>query len=44
MGGDDFGEFFDSKDRVFTRTLQSSDDLKLSATSTYLSLAAAESA
>lgn len=44
LGGDDFGEFFDPKDRVFTRILQSSDDLELSATSTYLSLAAVESA
>ncbi|HBO5058414.1 TPA: DUF3085 domain-containing protein [Pseudomonas aeruginosa] len=44
LGGDDFGEFFDPKDRVLTRILQSSDDLELSATSTYLSLAAVESA
>ncbi len=44
LGGDDFGEFFDTKDRVFARILQSSDDLELSATSTYLSLAAVESA
>lgn len=44
LGGDDFGEFFDPKDRVFTRILQCSDDLELSATSTYLSLAAVESA
>lgn len=44
LGGDDFGEFFDPKDSVFTRILQSSDDLELSATATYLSLAAVESA
>ncbi|NPX93950.1 DUF3085 domain-containing protein [Pseudomonas aeruginosa] len=44
LGGDDFGEFFDPKEGVFSRILQSSDDLELSATSTYLSLAAVESA
>ncbi|OFU89176.1 MULTISPECIES: DUF3085 domain-containing protein [Stenotrophomonas] len=44
LGGDDFGEFFDPNDRVFTRILQSSDDLELSATSTHLSLTAVESA
>lgn len=44
LGGDDFGEFFDPKDRVFTRILQRSDDLELSATSTHLSLTAVESA
>ena len=44
LGGDDFGEFFDPKDSVFTRILQSSDDLELSATATYLSLAAVASA
>ncbi|MGP3790503.1 DUF3085 domain-containing protein [Pseudomonas sp. B392_1p] len=37
LGGDDFGEFFDPNERVFTRILNSEDDLELSATATHLS-------
>ena len=38
LGGDDFGEYFDPKDGVFTRILHTEDDLMLSATATHLSL------
>ncbi len=38
LGGDDFGEHFDPKSKVFTRILNSEDDLQLSATSTHLTL------
>ena len=38
LGGDDFAEYFDSKDGVFTRILHTADDLMLSATATHLSL------
>ena len=38
LGGDDFGEFFDPKEGVFTRILDSKDDLMLSATTEHLSL------
>lgn len=38
LGGDDFGEHFDPKAKVFTRILNSEDDLQLSATSTHLTL------
>ncbi|URW83073.1 DUF3085 domain-containing protein [Alcaligenes sp. DN25] len=38
LGGDDFAEYFDPKDRVFTRILHTADDLMLSATATHLSL------
>lgn len=44
LGGDDFGEFFDPKDGVFTRLLHSTDDLMLSATATHLSLKVVPSA
>lgn len=44
LGGDDFGEFFDPKDGVFTRILNSTDDLLLSATATQLTLEAVPSA
>ncbi|MBV6791567.1 DUF3085 domain-containing protein [Xanthomonas euvesicatoria] len=40
LGGDDFAEFFDSKEGVFARILDSEDDLELSATETHLSLRA----
>lgn len=40
VGGDDFGEFFDSKDGVFAHILHSEDDLELSATETQLFLQA----
>ena len=40
LGGDDFGEFFDSKEGVFARILHSTDDLMLSATTTHLSMEA----
>ena len=40
LGGDDFGEFFDAKDGVFARILNSEDDLELSATETQLFLQA----
>lgn len=40
LGGDDFGEFFDSQEPVFTHILNSEDDLQLSATPTHLSLEA----
>lgn len=40
LGGDDFGEFFDPKEGVFARILNSEDDLELSATTTHLSLQA----
>ncbi len=38
LGGDDFAEYFDPKDGVFTHLLHSEDDLMLSATTTHLSL------
>lgn len=38
LGGDDFGEFFDPTDSIFTHILKSTDDLMLSATTTHLSL------
>ncbi|WP_073664039.1 DUF3085 domain-containing protein [Pseudomonas aeruginosa] len=38
LGGDDFAEYFDLKDGVFTRILHTADDLMLSATATHLSL------
>ncbi|MCC8445513.1 DUF3085 domain-containing protein [Xanthomonas translucens] len=38
LGGDDFAEYFDPKDDVFTRMLHSAADLVLSATATHLSL------
>ncbi|USR37580.1 DUF3085 domain-containing protein [Ectopseudomonas hydrolytica] len=38
LGGDDFGEDFDPKDKVFGHILNSEDDLELSATATHLSL------
>ena len=38
LGGDDFGEHFDPKAKVFTHILNSEDDLELSATATHLSL------
>lgn len=40
LGGDDFGEYFDPNEGVFTRILHSEDDLELSATPTHLSLQA----
>ena len=40
LGGDDFGEFFDPKEGVFLRILESDDDLELSASPTQLSLLA----
>ncbi|SUD31415.1 Protein of uncharacterised function (DUF3085) [Pseudomonas fluorescens] len=40
LGGDDFGEFFDPQDGVFTRILNSEDDLELSASPTHVSLQA----
>jgi hypothetical protein len=40
LGGDDFGEFFEPKEPVFARILDSEDDLTLSATDTHLSLRA----
>lgn len=40
FGGDDFAEYFDPQDRVFTRILHSEDDLDVSATETHLSLQA----
>ncbi|WP_028622302.1 DUF3085 domain-containing protein [Pseudomonas sp. Ant30-3] len=43
LGGDDFGEFLDPHDAVFTRILNSEDDLELSATPTQLSLQAVAS-
>lgn len=43
LGGDDFGEFFDSKSTVFARILHSDDDLELSATDTHLSVQAVAS-
>ena len=43
LGGDDFGEFLDPHDTVFTRILNSEDDLELSATPTQLSLQAVAS-
>ena len=39
LGGDDFAEYFDPKDGLFTRLQHSADDLVLSATATHLSLA-----
>ena len=44
LGGDDFGEFFDSKEGVFAGILHSTDDLMLSASTTHLSLKVAPSA
>lgn len=38
LGGDDFGENFDVQDGVFQRILTSDDDLRLSATTTHLSI------
>lgn len=38
LGGDDFAEYFDPKDGLLMRLLQSADDLMLSATATHLSL------
>ncbi|HBP4890491.1 TPA: DUF3085 domain-containing protein [Pseudomonas aeruginosa] len=38
LGGDDFAEYFDPKDGVFTRILRNAEDLLLSATTTHLSL------
>ena len=38
LGGDDFAEYFDATDGVFTRILHTADDLMLSATATHLSL------
>jgi len=40
LGGDDFAEYFDPKDGVFTRILHTADDLMLLATATHLSLEA----
>ncbi|MGD9729922.1 MAG: DUF3085 domain-containing protein [Nitrospiraceae bacterium] len=40
LGGDDFGEYFDPKEKVFVRILNSEDDLELTATVSQLSLAA----
>ncbi|ASD11642.1 DUF3085 domain-containing protein [Pseudomonas aeruginosa] len=40
LGGDDFGEFLDPNDGVFTRILHSTDDLLLSATAKCLYLRA----
>lgn len=40
LGGDDFAEFFDPKESVFARILNSEDDLEVSATETHLSLQA----
>ena len=37
LGGDDFAEYFDPKDGLFTRLLHSADDLVQSATATHLS-------
>ena len=37
LGGDDFAEYFDPKDGLFTRLQHSADDLVLSATATHLS-------
>lgn len=44
LDGDDFVEYFDPEDRVFTRILNSTDDLLLSATATHLSLEAVPAA
>jgi hypothetical protein len=38
LGGDDFAEYFDPKDGIFTHLLHTADDLMLSATATHLSL------
>ncbi|MEW9897980.1 DUF3085 domain-containing protein [Chitinivorax sp. PXF-14] len=40
FGGDDFGEFFDPHDGVFTLILSGEGDLEVSATATHLSLQA----
>ncbi|AHG40976.1 hypothetical protein N018_12300 [Pseudomonas syringae CC1557] len=40
LGGDDFAEYLDPKDSLFTRILHTTDDLVLSATATHLSLEA----
>lgn len=40
LGGDDFGERFDPKEKVFARILNSEDDLELTATASQLSLVA----
>ena len=40
FGGDDFGEFFDPQEGVFTRILHSENDLDVSAAATHLSLLA----
>ena len=42
-GGDDFGEFFDVKDGVFSRILNSEDDLEVTPTATRVSLQAVAS-
>ena len=42
FGGDDFGEFFDPLDGVFTLILSGEGDLEVSATATHLSLRAVE--
>jgi hypothetical protein len=44
LGGDDFAEYFDPKDGVFTRILHSTDDLMLTATTTQLLLEVVPSA
>lgn len=44
LGGDDFGEHFELNERVFTRILNSEDDLQLSATPTHLTLQAVDPA
>ncbi len=41
FGGDDFGEFFDPHDGVFTLILSGEGDLEVSATATHLLLQAA---
>ncbi|ASN01339.1 DUF3085 domain-containing protein [Xanthomonas citri] len=40
LGGDDFAEFFELQDGVFSRILTSNDDLELSATPTHMSFEA----
>lgn len=40
LGGDDFGEFLNPRDAIFTHILNSEDDLTLCATPTHLSLKA----
>ncbi|HCM5830608.1 DUF3085 domain-containing protein [Klebsiella pneumoniae] len=38
FGGDDFAEYFDPGDKVFTRILNDTNDLNVSATATHISL------